>query len=167
MTTTIIVLIIVFTYILSAIGSYLIVRMTVVEANRSATIDDVLAVLFPIANTCVVIVSCCEFIILKTLLAIVFCCEFIYKLYRKIKFINRDKFFMLKKVNKTVSENTIKDKKHKWIKYTDDKKVCPVVSDDLHGDTYIGSYGCRKCENNICIDTAEKYVKCKKENNLK
>lgn len=46
-------------------------------------------------------------------------------------------------------------------------KMCPVMSSELRGNIYFGSYACLKCDYNLGYDKEAGLIKCAKESSLK
>lgn len=51
-----------------------------------------------------------------------------------------------------------------WIKANNQK--CSIMSNDLHGDIYMGSFSCRKCDYNLGYDKEAGLIKCAKESKI-
>lgn len=51
-----------------------------------------------------------------------------------------------------------------WIKANNQK--CSIMSNDLHGDIYMGSFSCLKCGYNFGYDKEAGLIKCAKESEI-
>jgi hypothetical protein len=52
-----------------------------------------------------------------------------------------------------------------WRKAETGRK-CPIISNDLHGSVYLGSYSCLKCGYNFGYDKEAGLIKCAKESEI-
>jgi hypothetical protein len=52
-----------------------------------------------------------------------------------------------------------------WIK-AETSKMCPVMSSELRGNIYFGSYVCLKCDYNLGYDKEAGLIKCAKESEI-